>query len=350
MVLPFPLNRNRSREWISLAQRKTDASTIEKAMTATSANLMRRALAGLFCAIVLCAPARADLIYVLNSTDPSIVKIDSKTGEEVRRIEGLREVHHLVLAPGGRELLIADSAGNEILFVEPATGNILRRERISNPYHLDFTPDGRHLVVASLRRGQVDIYDANGPRLLERIRAGNKPSHIAFSPDSRIAYVTIQGDGTVMAIDLQERRVMWQAPVGPEPAGILWHRGRLIVGIMGRDYFAILNPETRQIEGTIRVGRGAHTIFAAPDGKTLWATSRVQSRIAEIEPDTLEVRRIHEVPGGPDCIAFGPDGALWATLRWAGRIARLEPATGEVTTIRVGRSPHGIFVQPRATP
>ena len=298
--------------------------------------------------VAFCPSARADLVYVLNSTDPSIVKIDSRTGEEVRRIEGLREVHHLVLSPDGKELLIADSVGNEILFVEPATGTVLRRERISNPYHLDFTPDGKLLVVASLRRGQVDIYDANGLRLLERLRAGNKPSHIAFSPDSRIAYVTIQGDGTVMAIDLQERRILWQAQVGPEPAGIIWHRGRLIVGIMGRDHFAVLNPETRQVESTIRVGRGAHTIFPAPDGKTLWATSRVQSRIAEIDPATLEVRRIHEVPGGPDCIAFAPDGAVWTTLRWAGRIARLDPASGEVSTIRVGRSPHGIFVQPRA--
>lgn len=294
-------------------------------------------------------PARADLVYVLNSTDPSIVKIDSRSGQEVHRIEGLREVHHLVLSPNGKELLIADSAGNEILFVEPATGTVLRRERISNPYHLDFTPDGRLLVIASLRRGQVDIYDANGPRLVERIRVGNKPSHIAFSPDSRFAYVTMQGDGTVIAIDLQERRITWQVSVGPEPAGILWHRGRLIVGIMGRDHFAVLNPETRQIETTIRVGRGAHTIFASPDGKTLWATSRVQSRIAEIEPDTLQVRRIHEVPGGPDCIAFAPDGAVWATLRWAGRIARLDPVSGDISSIRVGRSPHGIFVQPRAT-
>jgi DNA-binding beta-propeller fold protein YncE len=310
---------------------------------------MIRAFFGLgFGLIALCAPARADLVYVLNSTDPSIVKIDAKTGEEVRRIEGLREVHHLVLAPGGRELLIADSAGNEILFVEPATGNVLRRERISNPYHLDFTPDGRLLVIASLRRGQVDIYDADGLRLLERLRAGNKPSHIAFSPDSRLAFITIQGDGTVIAIDLQSRRIIWQAAVGPEPAGIIWHRGKLIVGIMGRDHFAVLNPETRQVESTIRVGRGAHTIFLSPDGKTLWATSRVQSRIAEIDPNSLEVRRIHEVPGGPDCIAFAPDGAVWATLRWAGRIARLDPNTGDVSTIRVGRSPHGIFVQPRA--
>jgi DNA-binding beta-propeller fold protein YncE len=225
---------------------------------------------------------------------------------------------------------------------------VLRRERISNPYHLDFTPDGRLLVIASLRRGQVDIYDADGPRLLERLRVGSKPSHIAFSPDSRFAFITIQGDGTVIAIDLQTRRVVWQAQVGPEPAGIIWHRDRLIVGIMGRDHFAVLNPATQKVESTIRVGRGAHTIFPAPDGKTLWATSRVQSRIAEIDPATLEVRRIHEVPGGPDCIAFAPDGAVWATLRWAGRIARLDPNTGDVTTIRVGRSPHGIFVQPVA--
>mgnify|MGYP006271999893 CR=1 FL=1 len=293
--------------------------------------------------------ARADFVYVLNSTDPSIVKLDARTGEEVIRIESLREVHHLVLAPGGKELLIADSAANEILFVEPGSGTVLRRERISNPYHLDFSPDGRLLVIASLRRGQVDIYDANGLKLLERLRAGNKPSHIAFSPDSRFAYVTIQGDGTVMAIDLQERRIAWRANVGPEPAGIIWHRNKLIVGIMGRDHFAVLNPETREIERTIRVGRGAHTIFPGPDGKTLWATSRVQSRIAEIDPESLEVRRIHEVPGGPDCIAFAPDGAVWTTLRWAGRIARLDPTSGEVSTIRVGRSPHGIFVQPRTT-
>ena len=298
--------------------------------------------------LALNGAAKADFVYVLNSTDPSIVKIDSRTGQEVRRIEGLREVHHLVLAPGGRELLIADSVGNEILFVEPATGEVLRRERISNPYHLDFTPDGRLLVIASLRRGQVDIYDADGPRLLKRLRAGNKPSHIAFSPDSRFAFITMQGDGTVAAIDLQKMRIVWQAPVGPEPAGIIWHRDRLIVGIMGSDHFAVLNPETQQVGSTIRVGRGAHTIFPSPDGKTLWATSRVQSRIAKIDPMSLEVRRIHEVPGGPDCIAFAPDGAVWATLRWAGRIARLDPNTGEVSTIRVGRSPHGIFVQPRA--
>ncbi|MBP0464753.1 beta-propeller fold lactonase family protein [Roseomonas sp. PWR1] len=309
---------------------------------------MRRLLACLLLPILLAArPAAADLVYVLNSTDPSISVLDAFTRQEVRRIPALREVHHLVLSPDGRDLLIADSGANEILFVDPATGDVRRRERVSNPYHLDFSPDGRHLVVASLRRNQVDIYEARTLALLGRLRMPDKPSHIAFRPDGGIAYVTLQGSGTVAAISLETREALWEVPVGREPAGIIWHRGRLIVGIMGTENFIVLNPETREIEREIPVGRGAHTIFPAPDGRTLWATSRVQSRIAEIDPTTLEVRRIHDVPGGPDCIAFDPDGRVWATLRWARRVARLDPRTGVVETIPVGRSPHGIFVHPR---
>ena len=309
--------------------------------------MRRRALLLSAPLVLLARPAAADLVYVLNSGDSSISILDAVTRQELRRIPALREVHHLVLSPDGRDLLIADSGGNEIFFVDPATGDIRRRERISNPYHLDFSPDGRFLVICSLRRNQVDIYDGRSIALLARLRMPEKPSHMAFRPDSSVVYVTLQGSGTVAAISLATHQVLWEVPVGREPAGIVWHRGRLVTGIMGSDHFAVLNPDTREIEKQIPVGRGAHTIFAQPDGRALWATSRVQSRLAEIDPSTLDVRRIIDLPGGPDCIAFDPDGRIWVTLRWAGRIARFDPRSGEVETIRVGRSPHGIFIHPR---
>ena len=309
--------------------------------------MRRRALLLSTPLLLLARPAAADLIYVLNSGDSSILVMDAVSRQELRRIPALREVHHLVMSPDGKDLLIADSGGNEILFLDPVTGEVRRRERISNPYHLDFSPDGRHLVICSLRRNQVDIYDAGNLALLARLRMPDKPSHMAFRPDSKVVYVTLQGSGTVGAVSLETRQVLWEAPVGREPAGIVWHRGKLIVGVMGADYFAVMNPETREIERQIPLGRGAHTIFIQPDGKALWATSRVQSRLAEIDPSTLDIRRVIELPGGPDCVAFDPDGRLWVTLRWAGRVARVDPQTGEFETIRVGRSPHGIFVQPR---
>lgn len=309
---------------------------------------MRRLAALLLLPLLLQArPAAADLVYVLNSGDASVSILDGFTRQEIRRFPMLREPHHLVLSPDGRELLIADSGGNEIFFVDPNTGETRRRERISNPYHLAYSPDGRYLVVASLRRNQVDIYDARGPQLVARLRTPDKPSHIAFNPDSRTAFVTLQGTGMVAAISLETHQMLWETPVGREPAGIAWHRGKLIVGVMGTDSFAVLNPETQQVERTIPIGRGAHQVFVAPDGRSIWLTSRVQSRLAELDPSTLEVRRVIELPGGPDDIAFDPDGRLWTTLRWAGRIARFDPRSGEVELVRVGRSPHGVFVQPR---
>ena len=293
------------------------------------------------------APGQADTVLVLNSGEASISVLDSESRTELRRIPVLREVHHMVVTPSGRELVVGDSGANELLFLDPATGDILRRVRVSNPYHLEYSPDGRYLVVASLRRDQIDIYDAETFALMQRFRQPDKPSHVAFSPDSRWVFVTLQGTGQVAAVDLELRRTAWVADVGPEPAGIIWHRGRLLIGIMGGDHFVSLDPQTRAVATAFRTGRGAHNVFPSPDGRLLYATSRVDSRITEVDANTLEVLRVFEVAGGPDCLAFDAEGRIYATLRWTGRVLVLDPRTNEQAQIRVGRSPHGIFVMPR---
>jgi YVTN family beta-propeller protein len=306
---------------------------------------MWRATLLLFC--IASATARADTVYVLNSGDASISVVDVATLSETRRIPLLREAHHMVLSPGGREIVLGDSGANELVFMDPRTGEIHRRERVSNPYHLEYSPDGRFLVIASLRRGQIDIYDAASMALLHRFhQPGDKPSHVAFSPDSRWVYVTLQGTGRVSAMDLSTGTVAWVQEVGPQPAGIIWNRGKLLIGLMGRQEFVTLDPVTREVMTVFQVGRGAHTAFPAPDGRTLYATSRVDSRIAEVDAETYEVRRVFNIPGGPDCLTFDPEGRIFTTLRWTGRMLVFDPRTGDSTHLRVGRSPHGIFYAP----
>jgi DNA-binding beta-propeller fold protein YncE len=313
---------------------------------------MRRACLALSLGLAGLMPgaARADLVYVLNSADASISVIESTTREEVRRIPVLREAHHLILTPDRRELMVGDSGGNELIFIDPATAEVRLREKFSNPYHMELSPDGKLLVVTSLRRDQVDIYEAATRTLQARLKVPDKPSHLAYSPDSRIAYVTLQGARGLMAIDLVERRPIWTAEVGSQPAGVIWHRGRLLVGVMGSDHIAVVNPADGKVERIIFTGRGAHTVFASPDGRTLYALSRFDSRITVLDGETLEPRARWDIPGGPDCIAFDPAGRLWVTMRWIARVAIIDPATGEAEMIPVGRSPHGIFVQPRAEP
>jgi DNA-binding beta-propeller fold protein YncE len=291
------------------------------------------------------ASPSGDLVYVLNSGEANILVLDGATREERKRIPVLREVHHLALTPDGGTLMVGDSGANEMLFIDPATGELKKREVLSNPYHLGFSPDGKRLVITSLRRDQVDIYGWDGAALTLQKRLGqpDMPSHLAFKPDSSIVYVTLQGNGLLVAISMETMEPLWSMPVGPEPAGIVWHNDRLLIGIMGSDHIAVVDPATQAIERTVVVGRGAHALFPAPKNGPIYVTSRLDSRITLLDPATLAITRVLRVPGGPDCLSFDPQGRLWVTLRWQGRIAVIEPETGKMEVQRAGRSPHGIL-------
>jgi hypothetical protein len=149
-----------------------------------------------------------------------------------------------------------------------------------------------------------------------------------------------------MAVDLAERRAVWSVDVGPQPAGVIWHNDRLLVGVMGGDYVTVVDPATQQVERRITTAKGSHTVWLSPDGRTIYATSRVDSAITLLDAETLDVKGRWDMPGGPDDISFAPDGKMWVTLRWIGRVAVVDPRDGSYDVIRVGRSPHGVLVHP----
>ncbi len=295
-------------------------------------------------------PAAADgLAFVINSGGASISVIDMQTEKELRRIPVLREPHHLVLSPDGKSLLVGDTVGNEMLFLDPATGAIQRRMPCADPYQLGFSPNGRFLVVNGLARNQVDVYDAADMKLLKRFPIASMPSHLAYSPDSARVYVTLQGTNRLVAIDLQHMAIAWDKPVGKTPAGVLWLNGKLLVADMGTDYLAEVDPADGRVLRHIVTGKGAHNLFLSPDRKILWVNNRVGGTTVALDSATLTPIRSYAIPGGPDDMEFAPDGTIWITRRWAEKVAVLNPKTGEYRTIDVGRSPHGIWLNQRAT-
>ena len=294
-------------------------------------------------------PASANgLAFVVNSGGASISVVDMASEHELRRIPVLREPHHLALSPAGRSLLVGDTVGNEMLFLDPATGAVTRRLPVADPYQLGFTPDGRFLTVNGLARNQVDVYDAASMTLLHRFPLASMPSHLAYAPDSATVYVSLQGTDRLAAIDLKRMAVVWDEPVGKTPAGVLWHDGRVLVADMGADDIAVVDPADGRVERRVHVGRGAHQMFLSPDGRTIWVNARVEGTTTALDARTLAVVRSYRIPGGSDCIDFAPGGKLWITRRWAEKVDVLDPVTGRTQSIDVGRSPHGIFLNARA--
>jgi streptogramin lyase len=117
---------------------------------------------------------------------------------------------------------------------------------------------------------------------------------------------------------------------------------------MGTDYIAAVDPETGKVLEHIETGKGAHQLFLSPDRKILWVNNRAGGTTVSLDSTTLKPIRTYKISGGPDDLAFAPNGKIWITRRWAETVAVLDPATGTYETIDVGRSPHGLFLNPKA--
>jgi DNA-binding beta-propeller fold protein YncE len=312
---------------------------------------LTRAVVYLLTLLVLGAKlaAASGLAFVINSGGASISLVDMSSQKELRRIPVLREPHHLALSPDGKSLLVGDTVANEMLFLDPATASLQKRMPMADPYQLGFSPNGRFLVVNGLARNQVDIYDASSMQLLKRIPIASMPSHLAYAPDSSRVFVSLQGTDSLVAIDLNKLAILWTQKIGKTPAGVLWHDGKVLVADMGTDYVAVVDPSDGRVVNRIHTGKGAHNLFLSPDRKIIWVNNRVGGTTTSLDASTLTPIRSYNIPGGPDDIDFAPDGRLWITRRWAEKVAVLDPKTGDYQTIDVGRSPHGIFLNPKAS-
>jgi YVTN family beta-propeller protein len=303
-----------------------------------------------FCLASVAGSAGANVVVVLNSRDATIQLIDQQTYAPVATYPVGKEPHHLMSTPDNKSVIVASSVGNELIFLDPVSGQIQRRVKdVLDPYQIGFSPNQKWFVSASLRLDRVDIYKYDGANLVltARVPLGKLPSHMAFNRASDTVFITRQGSDQVSAIDLATHLVKWTVPVGKLPAGIAMTPDDkyLLVGIMGSNYVEVIDWRTQKTIKRIKAGDGTHNFRSLGDGRHTFVSNRVSNSINIIDQVTLENVGMINVPGGPDCMELTKDGkTLWVTLRWIKKVAVIDVATRKIIKmIPVGRSPHGVF-------
>ncbi|MEB0138401.1 MULTISPECIES: cytochrome D1 domain-containing protein [unclassified Undibacterium] len=306
-----------------------------------------------FASPLLAAPA--NVVVVLNSRDATVSLLDQQTYQEIDTFPVGKEPHHLIATPDNQSLIIANAVGNELVFLDPRSGQIQRRVKdIADPYQIGFSPDQKWLISNSLRLDRVDFYEMKGKevRLINRVPLAKLPSHMAFDAASTTVFITQQGSDQVSAIDLATQKVKWTLPVGKLPAGIMMTADDkyLLVGIMGSNYVEVIDWRARKTVKKIQAGVGTHNFRALGDKRHIFVSNRTSNEITIVDQQTLENVGSIAVPGGPDCMEVSADGkTLWATLRWIKKVAVIDIATRKVIKlIPVGRSPHGVYFANRA--
>ena len=305
------------------------------------------------------APAvnQPKLAVILNSGEASVSLIDMPSRQVIKTIPVGKEPHHLMMTPDQKTLLIANAAGNDVVLMNPSTGELTGKiPNIIDPYQIGYSPNHKWFVANGNRLDRVDIYAANGAdlKLAKTVKLAKTPSHIAFTSDSKIAFITLQDSSELAAIDLETQNILWVMPTGKVPAGLWMTPGDqyLLVGITGDDYVQVIDWKARKEVKRISTGKGAHNFRPLGDKKHLFVSNRIASSISLINMQTLEkVGDITGLPAGPDDMEITPDGkTLWVTFRFSKKVGVIDiPSMKLMTVIPVGKSPHGVFFYPRAS-
>src|SRR5262249_43980627 len=227
--------------------------------------------------------AHADQVIILNAEEASYSVLSRGARTEIARVPIGREPHHLMTTPDGKELLIASTVTNELVALDSKTGERRRVVRdIVDPYQLGFSPDGKWFVTAAYRLDHVDIYRADGFKLLSRIFIEGLPSHLDFDKDSKTVFVTLQQSGRVVAFDLQTQMIKWNVFVGKAPAGVVMmpDNKRLLVALTGEDGLLVMDPKDGSVTSRLQTGKGAHNFWPWGDGRHWFLSNRIEGTVS----------------------------------------------------------------------
>ena len=321
---------------------------------------MRKLGVTLLLAAALCGagPAAAATLYITNTKSESVSIIDTDTLEVVGTIPlGKGKPNRIVFHPDGKTAWVVYDKTHDLGVIDAETRKLVRRVKVGgNPYNLNFTPDGRQLLVldwsSDTSNDEVIFYDLKAEKIAGRIEVSTWPAHSVFSRDARLVYVSGETAGDVTVIDAATLQMVNRIVHGGGDAmGLaLTADGKTLYAAAGENK-AILKIDTasHKVVGEIPLPGIVHEATLTLDGQFIYATLRKVNKLVVIR--TADGKVVATIPqkGYPDLVTMEPGGRYaLVTNRYADLVSVIDVKShAQVKTIAVGRAPHGMALRPR---
>jgi YVTN family beta-propeller protein len=337
--------------------------------------LRRTALtAALLAAALTAPPLQAQLrIMQTNSRDTVVHLIDPQTQTIATSIEGIPAAHGIAASPDGSRIYVSSEVKNSLEVVDTRTFEIIASIPLSaRPNNVSLTPDGRKLYVGIIAQpGAIDVIDTTTLENVKSIAVPGGIHNIYVTPDGKYVMAgSIAGRRlTVLDTTTDEEAWAWEGEairpvaIGTKADGstdklyiqVSLHHGFVVFDWDTRREIARITqpdvpPEQRQ-PGNYN-NAPAHGIGVAPDGRTVWSTSRMNNFVYVYSIPELAL--VASVPTGhdPDWVTFTPDSRFaYIANALANTVSVIDMHSyEEVTQIPVGESPkrNGIIRLPGA--
>lgn len=303
-------------------------------------------------------------IYVANSNGDNISIIDPATNRVAGEIKVSKNPHGIVPSPDKARFYISSESEDVLDVVDRASSRILRRVPLGRrPNNVAITPDGRRVYVCIRQESWVDVVDTQSLEKVKSIEVGRNPHNVYCTPDGRYMIATSMGAEKLVAIDVHTEAPAFEIllPGVPRPIAIdspsSGPPARLFVQLSDLHGFIAVDYATRKTAGKWLLPPAppgarplipetfSHGIGIAPDRKTLWVTSLLNNSVSVFA--LPEVKLIETVPAGrgPDWLTFTPDGKrCYVSNAGSDSVSVFDVASRkEVARVPVGKIPKRII-------
>ena len=318
---------------------------------------------GALLALPLTAQTGRVVIVQTNSAGDNVSLIDPVTDRIVAEIPDAEVIHGAAAAPDGSRLYLSNESLATLDVVDTRTLKITKRIPLTGgPNNLSIRKDGRRVYVAITgAQGGVDVIDTVSQEKVKFIRILGGVHNTFITPDSKHVVAGSTGGSVATVIDTQTELPVWsihfEGGVRPlcfetNPDG---STKRMFAQITDLHGFAIVDWNARKEVGRINLpdippaqrnndgiqGAPAHGILVAPDGKTLWSTSKFNSAVYVYSMPDLKYLGEVKVGKVPDWITFTPDSKkLYVANAHDNTVSIIDVAgRKEITRIKVGQVP-----------
>jgi YVTN family beta-propeller protein len=304
-------------------------------------------------------------IIQTNSQGDNIHLIDPKTNHIVGEVKGVPLNHGAAASADGSRLYFSSEAEQTLDAVDGKTLQIVKKIALSGrPNNISISKDGRRVYVGIVSApGAVDVIDTASLERVKSIPTKGGIHNTWVTPDGKFVVAGSIAGKLMTVIDQKSEEPVWTLafdqgvrPVAFEvnPDG---STKRMFVQLSEYHGFAIVDVAQHKEVGRLELpndipadkvdkgpfnGSPSHGIGVAPDGRTLWVTSRPNARVYTYSlPDLKLLPNPVDLGGRPDWVTFTPDSKLLyiATENTDSVVVVDVAARKEVTRIKVGRSP-----------
>src|SRR5688500_12162817 len=314
--------------------------------------------------VTLAAPVSAQVrILQTNSQGDNIHLIDPATRQIVGEIKGVPINHGAAAAPDGSRFYFSSEAEQTLHVVDSKTLQSVKKIALTGrPNNISISRDGRRVYVGIVSApGAVDVIDTATQERVKSIPTKGGIHNVYVTPDGRYVVAGSIAGRVMTVIDQKTEEPVWTLfEEGVRPMAFETNADgstkRMFVQLSNLHGFAVVDFAARKEVARVelpndipaeRVDKGpfnaspSHGLGVAPDGRTLWVTSRPNARVYAYSLPDLKLLGAVDLGGRPDWVTFTPDSRqIYISTENTDSVIAVDVASRkEAARITVGASP-----------